>query len=49
LEATIRENIAYGRPGATEEQIHEAAQKANALEFIESFPQKFDTLVGDRG
>jgi ABC-type multidrug transport system fused ATPase/permease subunit len=46
---TIRENIAYGKPGASEEQIMEAARKANALEFIESFPQKLDTLVGDRG
>lgn len=46
---TIRENIAYGKPGAPEEQIIEAARKANALEFIDRFPQKLDTLVGDRG
>ncbi len=46
---TIKENIAYGRPGASEEEIIEAARKANALQFIESFPQKFDTIVGDRG
>jgi len=46
---TIRENIAYGKPGASEEQIIEAARKANALEFIDSFPQKLNTLVGDRG
>ncbi len=46
---TIRENIAYGKPGATEEEIMDAARKANAFEFIESFPQKLDTLVGDRG
>ena len=46
---TIRENIAYGKPQATQEEIYEAARQANALEFIESFPEKFDTLVGDRG
>ena len=46
---TIQENIAYGKPGASIEEIRDAARKANALEFIESFPEKFDTLVGDRG
>ncbi|HMR56785.1 MAG TPA: ABC transporter transmembrane domain-containing protein [Cyclobacteriaceae bacterium] len=46
---TIRENIAYGKPSATEVEITEAARQANALEFIESFPQGFDTVVGDRG
>ena len=46
---TIKENIEYGKPGATDEEIFEAAKKANALEFIESFPEKFDTIVGDRG
>lgn len=46
---SIRENILYGRPNATEEEIVEAARQANALEFIESFPDKFDTIVGDRG
>ncbi|OIN56018.1 ABC transporter ATP-binding protein [Arsenicibacter rosenii] len=46
---TIRENIAYGKPDATEADIIEAARKANALEFIESFPEKFGTLVGERG
>ncbi len=46
---SIKENIEYGKPGATEEEIFEAAKKANALEFIESFPEKFETLVGDRG
>ncbi len=46
---TIRENIAYGKPGATEEEIREAARKANAAEFIDSFPEKLDTVVGDRG
>lgn len=46
---TIRENIGYGKPDATEAQIRDAAQKANALEFIETFPEQFDTLVGERG
>jgi ATP-binding cassette, subfamily B, bacterial len=46
---TIRENIAYGRPGATEEEIVEAARKANAWEFIGSFPDGLNTVVGDRG
>ena len=46
---TIRENIAYGKPDASQKEIYEAARKANALEFIESFPEKLDTLVGDRG
>ena len=46
---TIRENIAYGNPSAEESDIIEAARKANALEFIESFPEKFDTIVGERG
>jgi len=46
---TIRENIAYGKPGATEAEIIEAARKANALQFIESFPEQFNTVVGDRG
>lgn len=46
---TIRENIAYGRPDATDQEIHEAAAKANALEFIEALPEGFDTLTGERG
>lgn len=46
---TICENISYGRPGASIEEIIDAAKKANALEFIESFPEKIETLVGDRG
>ena len=46
---TIRENIAYGKPGATDDEILEAAQQANAWEFIERFPRQFETLVGDRG
>jgi ABC-type multidrug transport system fused ATPase/permease subunit len=46
---SIRENIAYGKPGASEEMIVDAAKKANAWEFIQEFPQKLDTLVGERG
>jgi ATP-binding cassette subfamily B protein len=46
---TIRENIAYGKPGASEEEIIAAAQKANALEFINSFPEGLSTVVGERG
>jgi ABC-type multidrug transport system fused ATPase/permease subunit len=46
---TIRENIAYGKPEATDEEIAEAARKANAFEFIASFPSGFDTVVGERG
>jgi ABC-type multidrug transport system fused ATPase/permease subunit len=46
---TIRENIAYGNPGATPEEIKEAAEKANATEFINSFPDGYETIVGERG
>ena len=46
---TIRENIGYGRPGASEEEILEAARLANAMEFITQMPQGLDTVVGDRG
>lgn len=46
---TIRENILYGNPSATEEEVIEAAKQANAYDFIMSFPQKFETIVGDRG
>ncbi|GIV33217.1 MAG: multidrug ABC transporter ATP-binding protein [Chitinophagales bacterium] len=46
---TIRENIAYGNPHASEEAILEAAAKANALEFIQSFPDGMNTRVGERG
>ena len=46
---SIRENIAYGKPEATEEEIHQAAELAYAKEFIEAFPEKWDTLVGERG
>ena len=46
---SIRDNIAYGRPGASLEDIEEAARQAHAHEFIVSFPEGYDTLVGERG
>ncbi|MDX1679503.1 MAG: ABC transporter transmembrane domain-containing protein [Akkermansiaceae bacterium] len=46
---SIRENIEYGRPGASEEEIVEAAKQANAHEFIIELPEGYDTLVGPRG
>lgn len=46
---TIAENISYGRPNATMDEIREAARQANALEFIEALPQGFDTITGERG
>lgn len=46
---TIRENIAYGRLNGTEEEILQAAKRANAHEFINTFPEGYDTLVGERG
>lgn len=46
---TIRENILYGKPQATEAEIIEAAKKANAWEFISSFPEGLETIVGERG
>lgn len=46
---TIRDNIRYGRPGATEEEVILAAQNANAWEFITEFPEGLDTIVGERG
>ncbi len=46
---TVRENIAYGRPDATEEEIIEAARRAQADEFIRQMPQGYSNLVGERG
>ena len=46
---TIRDNIAYGKPDATMEEIVEAAKAANAHEFIERLPRGYDTVVGERG
>jgi ABC-type multidrug transport system fused ATPase/permease subunit len=46
---SIRDNIAYGKPGATSEEILAASGRANCHEFIERFPEGYDTLVGERG
>ena len=46
---TIRENILYGKPKAPEKEVIKAAQQANAWEFIQSFPEGLDTIVGERG
>ncbi|RUS21818.1 hypothetical protein BC937DRAFT_91378 [Endogone sp. FLAS-F59071] len=46
---TILENIRYGRPQATKEEVVAAARRANADAFIESFPDEYDTIVGERG
>jgi ABC-type multidrug transport system fused ATPase/permease subunit len=46
---TIKENIAYGKPEATDKEIEEAARKANAHQFITSFPEGYETIVGERG
>jgi ATP-binding cassette subfamily B protein len=46
---TIRENIAYGRPGASIKEIQRAAKAANAIEFIKKLPNGLDTVVGERG
>ncbi len=46
---TIKENIAYGKPGATDAEIEEAARKANAEEFIIRQPEGYQTIVGERG
>ena len=49
FEGTIYDNIAYGRPGAVEEQIEQAARDADAHDFICSLPDGYDTLIGERG
>jgi len=46
---SIRENIAYGKSGATDSEITDAAKRANAWDFIQGFPEKLDTIVGERG
>jgi len=49
FDTTIKENILYGRPEASDEEVIEAARRANILDFIMSLPDGFDTLVGERG
>lgn len=46
---SIRENIAYGKPGVSDAEVEAAARKANAHEFITSFPDAYKTIVGERG
>jgi ATP-binding cassette subfamily B protein len=46
---TVRENIAFGKPGATDEQVSHAAEAANIAADIEGFPEKYRTMVGERG
>jgi ATP-binding cassette, subfamily B, bacterial len=49
LPLTIRENIAYGRPGASKAEVEAAARAANAEEFIAKLPQSYETVLGERG
>ena len=49
FDASIRENILFGRPGASEEEVLEAAREANAMDFISALPEGLDTQVGERG
>ncbi|HVE44508.1 MAG TPA: ABC transporter ATP-binding protein [Gammaproteobacteria bacterium] len=46
---SLRENIAYAKPGATDAEIHEAAEKAHIAHFISGLPEQYETLVGERG
>jgi ABC-type multidrug transport system fused ATPase/permease subunit len=46
---TIKDNIGYGKPGATDAEIQVAAEKANAHAFIKNFPEGYETIVGERG
>jgi ATP-binding cassette subfamily B protein len=49
FDGTVRDNIAYGRPGATEAEVVDAARQANAHEFIARLPEGYQTVVGERG
>ena len=49
FDGTIGENIAYGRPGASQAEIEEAARRANIHDFIAGLPEGYDTVVGERG
>lgn len=46
---SISENIRYGKPEANDQEVYEAAKLANAHDFIESFPKKYHTVIGERG
>jgi ABC-type multidrug transport system fused ATPase/permease subunit len=47
--ASVRENISFGRPDATDEEVEQAARAAQAAEFIEELPEGYDTVIGERG
>jgi ATP-binding cassette subfamily B protein len=49
FDATIRENITFGKPDATQEEMHEAAKRAHIYDFVQSLPDGFESLVGERG
>ena len=49
FDCSIKENIKYAKPDATDEEISQACQEANAFDFIQKLPQKFDTMVGEGG
>ena len=49
FDGTVKENIAFTKPGASDEQVRAVAQIANADDFIQKFPQQYDTIVGERG
>ncbi|MCG4583815.1 ATP-binding cassette domain-containing protein, partial [Anaerosalibacter bizertensis] len=49
FDGTIRDNIAYGKPGASDEEIIAAAKRASIHDFIMELPQQYDTYVGERG
>ncbi len=49
FDGTVRENIAFTKPGATDEEVEAVSRIANAHEFISGFPQLYDTIVGERG
>jgi ATP-binding cassette subfamily B protein len=49
FDGSVRDNIAYGRQDATDDEVEAAARRANALEFIDRLPERFDTYVGERG
>ncbi len=49
FDGTVKENIAFTRPDATDEQVHEVSRIANVDDFVQGFPDKYDTIVGERG
>lgn len=49
FDGSVRDNIAYGRHSATDEEVEDAARRANAHEFIERLPEQYDTFIGERG